>query len=145
MPEIGYIKINQFQQATAQRGQEVLAGWSGGFLRAAKVKGLVLDLRNDPGGLLNAVIEVAGKFLPEGQLVLSTDARLSDSQRRFNAKASGTKPDVPMVVLVNKGSASGSEVLAAALQDWQRATLAGERTFGKATVAAPRARIGRSL
>ena len=133
-PEIGYIKINQVQQATPQLVQEVLDGWSGGFLRAAKVKGLVLDLRNDPGGLLNVVIEVAGKFLPEGQLVLSTDGRLSDSKRRFNAKASGTKLDVPMVVLVNKGSASGSEVLAAALQDWQRATLVGERTFGKGTV-----------
>ena len=145
MPEIGYIKINQFQQATPQLVQEVLDGWSGGFLRAAKVKGLVLDLRNDPGGLLNAVIEVAGKFLPEGQFVLSTDARLSDSKRRFNAKASGTKLDVPMVALVNKGSASGGEVLAAALQDWQRATLVGERTFGKASVAAPRAQIGRSL
>ena len=133
-PEIGYIKINMFQQTTAQRVQEVLDGWAGGFLRAAKVKGLVLDLRNDPGGLLNVVIDVAGKFLPEGQLVLSTDGRLNESRKRYTAKASGAKIDVPMVVLVNKGSASGSEVLAAALQDWQRATLVGERTFGKGTV-----------
>jgi len=132
--DIGYIQISQFQQATPQRLQEILDAWSGGFLRPARVKGLVLDLRNDPGGLLNTVVEVAGKFLPEGQLVLTTESRLQNARMRLTAKPSGKQLDVPMVVLVNKGSASGTEVLAAALQDWKRATLVGERTFGKGTV-----------
>ena len=133
-PGIGYIKISQFQQDTPQRLQEVLDSWKGSFMSAAKVNGLILDLRNNPGGVLNAVIDVAGKFLPEGQLVLSTESRLMESRLRYTVKPSNKQIDTPMVLLINKGTASGSEVLTAALQDGKRALVVGDRTFGKGTV-----------
>ncbi|MFM8340431.1 MAG: S41 family peptidase, partial [Fluviibacter sp.] len=111
-------------------------------------KGLILDLRNDPGGLLNGAVGVAAAFLPADKLVVSTDGRAPDAKQKFYAKAedyqrgrddelrnipAGAKT-VPMIVLVNGGSASASEIVAGALQDYKRATIIGTRTFGKGSV-----------
>ena len=113
------------------------------------LKGLVLDLRNDPGGLLNGAVGITSAFLPARALVVSTDGRTEDAKRKFVASPEdylrGSKDDylrglpagvktVPMVVLVNAGSASASEIVAGALQDHKRATVMGTQTFGKGSV-----------
>jgi len=114
------------------------------------MKGLVLDLRNDPGGLLNGAVAVSAAFLPQGSLVVYTDGRTDDSKMKLNASPENylrgrSKEDylrklppevknVPMVVLVNSGSASASEIVAGALQDHRRAVIMGQPTFGKGSV-----------
>jgi len=117
--------------------------------KSGPLKGIVLDLRNDPGGLLHSAIGVSAAFLPKGALVVSTDGRMSDAKRRFVASPEdyqrGRGDDVlsrlpkevksvPMVVLVNGASASASEIVAGALQDHKRATVMGSQTFGKGSV-----------
>src|SRR5262249_27387410 len=113
------------------------------------LKGLVLDLRNDPGGILDGAVGIAAAFLPPKSLVVYTDGRTEDAKRRFLAapedylrgrdedylkKLPPGAKNVPMVVLVNGGSASASEIVAGALQDHKRATVIGSRTFGKGSV-----------
>ncbi len=142
----GYLRITQFQEETAPdvvKHLEKLAKEKDGL------KGLVLDLRNDPGGLLNGAIGVSAAFLPAKTLVTSTDGRTEDAKRRYTASPEdylrGHKDDfmknlpalaktVPMVVLVNSGSASASEIVAGALQDHKRAVVLGTQTFGKGSV-----------
>jgi carboxyl-terminal processing protease len=117
--------------------------------KQAPLKGLVLDLRNDPGGLLHSAVGVSAAFLPSRALVVSTDGRNEDSRRRFIAapedylrgrgedvlqKLPAQIKNVPMIVLVNGASASASEIVAGALQDHKRATLIGTQTFGKGSV-----------
>jgi len=140
-PGYGYIRVTQFQENTAKSVLEQL-GRLGKESREGRLKGLVLDLRNDPGGLLNGAVGVASAFLPEGVAVVSTNGRTEGAQREYRA----SNPDdflrslpawvrqVPMVVLVNGGSASASEIVAGALQDHKRATILGTRTFGKGSV-----------
>lgn len=142
--DIGYIRIAQFQEKT---GADLVRHLK--ELGAKGVpKGLVLDLRNDPGGLLSSAIGVSAAFLKPDTLVVSTDGRAPDSKHKYLANASDYargEPDylvgvpewaktVPMVVLVNVGSASASEIVAGALQDHKRATIMGNRTFGKGSV-----------
>jgi len=95
---------------------------------------LILDLRNDPGGLLNQAVAVSDMFLDKGQLIVYTQGRLKNQDLRFTAEHSSSLPKWPMVVLVNAGSASASEIVAGALQDWKRAVILGTRTFGKGSV-----------
>lgn len=133
----GYIRISQFQSPTAQtmvKNIAQLKAQSGGQL-----KGLILDLRNNPGGLLTSAIQVSDAFLDNRKLsyqqrIVSTKGRLPDSQ--FEAKASNGDilANAPLVLLINEGSASGSEIVAGALQDHQRAILMGAHTFGKGSV-----------
>ncbi len=141
---IGYVRIAQFQEKT---GSDLVR-----HLKELGAKGapraLILDLRNDPGGLLNSAIGVSGAFLKPDVLVVSTDGRAPDSKHKYMANAadyargesdylSGVPAwakTVPMVVLVNVGSASASEIVAGALQDYKRATVMGNRTFGKGSV-----------
>ena len=92
------------------------------------------SLRNDPGGLLNQAVAVSGMFLDKGQLIVYTRGRLKDQDLRFTAEHAGGFPKLPMVVLVNGGSASASEIVAGALQDWKRAVILGTKTFGKGSV-----------
>ena len=144
-PGYGYLRVTQFQENTARSVAEHL----GKLGKGGRLKGLVLDLRNDPGGLLNSAIGVAAAFLPEGVTVVTTNGRTPGAQREYRATAkdymygnSGdslhTLPswsrEVPMIVLVNGGSASASEIVAGALQDHKRATVMGTRTFGKGSV-----------
>ena len=127
---IGYVKLLQFQQdSTAELEnaiQERMKGKEG-------VRGLVLDLRNNPGGLLDQAVKVADKFIGSG-LIVYTDGRIEAQKYKYSAHKEGTYGDFPMVVLVNAGSASASEIVAGALQDHGRAIILGTRTFGKGSV-----------
>jgi carboxyl-terminal processing protease len=98
------------------------------------MKALVLDLRNNPGGLLTAAVEVTEEFIDDGKLVVYTEGRVRNQNMRFSAHAKKSYPNLPMVVLVNQGSASASEIVAGALQDWGRAIIVGAQTFGKGSV-----------
>ena len=130
-PGFGYIRISHFQAHTAedmQRNMDSLRKENNDAL-----KGLILDLRNNPGGVLNAAVDVADQFLDKG-LIVYTEGRIKDSRLKFNAKPADLLNQSPLVVLVNSGSASASEIVAGALQDHKRAVIMGERTFGKGSV-----------
>src|SRR6267154_6774105 len=133
-PGYGWVRVSQFQEHTG----EDLVKHIEGLYKSGPLKGLILDLRNDPGGLLNGAVGVSSAFLPRGVAVVSTDGRTEDAKRKFIAAPEdylrGAREDylknlpasvktVPMVVLVNGGSASASEIVAGALQDHKRATL----------------------
>ena len=125
---IGFIKLASFQDNSTEEMVKQLALW-----QPLKLKGLILDLRNNPGGLLDQAIKIADIFLEKGRIV-STEGRFFDANSDYYASPQTMLNDVPMLVLINKGSASASEVLAAALQDNKRAKLIGETSFGKGTV-----------
>ena len=149
-PGYGWLRVSQFQERTVEdvaRKLEEMAK------AEPKLKGLVLDLRNDPGGLLDAAVAVSAAFLPENVKVVSTDGQLPESKQVYKAvpqdylRRGGSDPikrltdatngalrKLPMVVLVNEGSASASEIVAGALQDHKRATIMGSQTFGKGSV-----------
>jgi carboxyl-terminal processing protease len=145
-PGYGYVRVSQFQEATA----ESLAKALDAMFKQGQMKGLVLDLRNDPGGLLYGAVAISATFLPQKALVVSTDGRTEDAKRKYFASPDdylrgGGRDDflknlpaavksVPMVVLVNGGSASASEIVAGALQDYKRATVMGTQSFGKGSV-----------
>ncbi|NOY52804.1 MAG: S41 family peptidase [Deltaproteobacteria bacterium] len=126
---IGYLRLSQFQQDS---GKEIGNGMQK-LLKEEKIHGLILDLRNNPGGLLDEAVKVCGKFLPKGTLVVYTKGR---AQGRHDYKVRGAfdYPRLPMVVLINGGSASASEITAGALQDWGRAIIMGTQSFGKGSV-----------
>jgi carboxyl-terminal processing protease len=129
-PGWGYLRITQFQERTdddAERALKQLDKEAGGL------QGLVLDLRNDPGGLLTQAVKVSDLFLDSG-LIVYTDGRLDNQKQKYFAHKAGTWSDFPMVVLVNSGSASASEIVAGALQDQKRALVLGTATFGKGSV-----------
>jgi carboxyl-terminal processing protease len=128
----GYIRVAQFQEKTDDdlaKAFQVLNDSNGG-----KLRGLVLDLRNDPGGLLDQAVRVADHFLDEGQLIVYTEGREKDSKMRFAARKGNKQPNYPIVVLINGGSASASEIVAGALQDHKRAVIMGTQSFGKGSV-----------
>ncbi|QDU64899.1 Carboxy-terminal processing protease CtpA precursor [Planctomycetes bacterium Pan216] len=125
--KIAYIRLNAFTKQTAEDLTEALKE-----LEAEGMKGLVLDLRYNPGGLLESAIQISDLFVDEGKIV-STKGR-NTIERKFFAKKDGTLDEFPMVVLVNSSSASASEIVAACLQDHQRAIVVGERTWGKGSV-----------
>jgi len=130
-PSVGYVRITQFQKKTSAEFGDALEK-----IREEKgedFKGLVLDLRNNPGGLLLSAIEIADRFVSSGPIV-TTKGRLQNQNFAYNAKDKGTEPDYPMVVLVNGGSASASEIVAGALQDNKKAIIIGTTTFGKGSV-----------
>lgn len=126
----GYIRISQFQEKTANDMEDALNKLGS---KDGKLKGLILDLRNNPGGLLQQAVEVSDKFLDSG-LIVYTKGRAPGQDMRFEAKEEGTHPSYPMIVLVNGGSASASEIVAGALQDHKRAVILGTQTFGKGSV-----------
>ncbi len=126
---IGYIKIKQFQEKTTQ---ELTKAFNALYKKG--MKALVLDLRNDPGGLLSQAVSVADKFLRGGKLIVYTKGKGATESLRYVSKDRGTFPYVPMVVLVNAGSASASEIVTGALKAHKRAVVIGERTFGKGSV-----------
>jgi len=128
---IGYVRISQFQSRTGENLNSALDK-----LRKenkGKLTGLVLDLRNNPGGVLSAAVDVSDAFL-EGGLIVYTKGRIADSEMNFDATPVRQLDGAPMVVLVNGGSASASEIVAGALQDHKRAVILGTRTFGKGSV-----------
>jgi len=127
--KIGYIRLSQFNEPTADEFEKALDK-----LEARGMQALILDLRNNPGGLLDSAKTVVGKFVPRGELIVFTEGR--DRRQRIEYRAQGGEkhPNYPMVVLVNGGSASGAEIVAGALQDLKRALVVGETTFGKGSV-----------
>ncbi len=145
-PGYAWLRVSQFQDRTvddfARKLEEI-------YKAEPKLKGLVLDLRNDPGGLLEGAVAISAAFLPSDVLVVSTNGQLADSKQTFKASPSdylrrgGSDPlrklpealkNVPLIVLVNEGSASASEIVAGALQDHKRAIIMGAQTFGKGSV-----------
>jgi carboxyl-terminal processing protease len=146
-PGFGYVRITQFQEQSGANLVDALKDL--GEQNKGALKGLVLDLRNDPGGLLNTAVSVSGAFLKQGDLVVYTDGRTEDAKMRLtNSRENYLRPGetdylknlpawtktVPMVVLVNGGSASASEIVAGALQDHKRALVVGTQSFGKGSV-----------
>jgi len=130
-PGFGYVRITQFQSATEKGLADAihrLEKDSGG-----KLRGLVLDLRNNPGGVLNAAVGVSDAFLEKG-LIVYTEGRVNDSKLKFSAQPGDLIHGAPMVVLINGGSASASEIVAGALQDHKRAVIMGTKSFGKGSV-----------
>jgi carboxyl-terminal processing protease len=130
-PGYGYLRVSQFQTNTGRKLREELDKLkqdSGGAL-----KGLVLDLRNNPGGVLTAAVSVSDAFISDG-LIVYTEGRGTDAEQRFSATSGDVLDGAPIVVLVNAGSASASEIVAGALQDNGRAIIMGEKTFGKGSV-----------
>jgi len=127
--KIGYIRISEFQEGTAQELEHAL-----GMLEREGMEALILDLRRNPGGLLDAAVAVAEKFLPKGQRIVSTKGRREDQNLEFTSQAIQPHLQYPMVALVDNGSASASEIVAGALQDHKRAILLGVKTFGKGSV-----------
>ncbi len=131
--DVGYIRITQFNEQTTDGLKEAISDLKN-QLGTDKVKGYILDLRNNPGGLLDQAISVSNAFLNKGEIV-STRGRSSDETQRFNARPGGDLTGgKPLIVLINGGSASASEIVAGALQDHKRATLVGTRSFGKGSV-----------
>jgi len=130
--DVGYIRITQFNEQTTEGLKEAISDLTS-QLGSDKVKGFVVDLRNNPGGLLDQAISVSDAFLDKGEIV-STRGRNADETQRFNARPGDLTKGKPVIVLINGGSASASEIVAGALQDDKRATLVGTRSFGKGSV-----------
>jgi carboxyl-terminal processing protease len=126
---IGYIKLTQFQEMTSEELAKALKS-----LKEKGMKSIILDLRNDPGGLLNSAVDVSGQFLPAKKLVVYIKGRAGDKIEYFTEGEVPSYIDLPMVVLVNQGSASASEIVAGAMKDWNRAIIVGVQTFGKGSV-----------
>ncbi|MDP2903683.1 MAG: S41 family peptidase [Methylovulum sp.] len=127
----GYVRISSFQSGTGDNLKEAITALK--KENKADLKGLVLDLRNNPGGVLNAAVEVSDAFLKSG-LIVYTEGRIENSEMRFSAASDDLIDDAPIVVLINAGSASASEIVAGALQDQKRALIMGEKSFGKGSV-----------
>lgn len=145
--DYGYVRITNFQADTTN---QLVIALNKLYASDPNIKGLILDLRDDPGGLLQSAVGVAGAFLPKDSLVVYTDGRLDSSKQKYYAKPSDydvdgtqenilkTMPDkyktLPMVVLINQGTASASEIVSGALQDYKRAKILGTKSFGKGSV-----------
>src|SRR6266550_1567063 len=128
--KIGYIRLIQFNEPTAEELSKALDE-----LQKQGMQALILDLRNNPGGLLNSAVDVCAQFLPPNTKVVSTQGRVASQQHDYSTSgAKKERPNFPMVLLVNEGSASGAEIVAGALKDLHRAVLVGETTFGKGSV-----------
>lgn len=126
---VGYVRVSQFNDTTGDDLAVVVAGLSAN----SDLTGLILDLRNNPGGLLNAAVDVADAFLADG-VIVSTSGRQQVSRRRYDAKPGDLLEGAPLAVLINSGSASASEIVAAALKAHDRATVLGTRSYGKGSV-----------
>ena len=127
---IGYVRLIQFNEPTAEELSKALDEF-----QKAGMQALILDLRNNPGGLLNSAVDVCAQFLPPRSKVVSTQGRMASQQHDYSTSgAKKDRPNFPMALLINEGSASGAEIVAGALKDLHRAILVGETTFGKGSV-----------
>jgi carboxyl-terminal processing protease len=126
---IGYIRIVEFRENTPRDFKAALKKLSG-----SKMKALILDLRNNPGGLLESALEATGEFLPNGKLIAYTKGRKEGQDMQFVAKSGKPLLELPLAILINEGSASGSEIFAGCLQDYKRAVVLGAKSFGKGSV-----------
>ncbi len=129
-PGVGYLRIRAFQERTARDLEADLEK----LVKTGRLAGLVIDLRNNPGGLLQSAVDVSAHFLGDGKLIVYTEGRVRNQNMRFVAHARHALTQVPVVVLVNQGSASASEIVAGAIQDHGRGVVVGQQTFGKGSV-----------
>src|ERR1700719_1249263 len=129
--DVGFIRVTQFNEQTTDGLKKAVADLTA--QAGDKLKGFVIDLRNNPGGLLDQAISVSDAFLEKGEIV-STRGRNAEETQRFNARAGDLTKSKPLIVLINGGSASASEIVAGAMQDHKRATILGTRSFGKGSV-----------
>lgn len=129
-PGVGYVKLERFARDAADEVKRAVVA----LQDEGSLDGLVLDLRGNPGGLLEASVDIAGLFLPQNSVIVSTRGRLAESERVYRSRSAPVAPAVPLVVLVDGGSASASEIVAGAIQDHDRGVVVGERTFGKGLV-----------
>jgi carboxyl-terminal processing protease len=128
--KVGYVRLVQFNEPTAEEFGKALDD-----LQQQGMQALILDLRNNPGGLLNSAVDVLGQFLPANTKVVSTQGRAASQEHEYSTPVGiKERPRFPVVVLVNEGSASGAEIVAGALKDLHRAIVVGETTFGKGSV-----------
>jgi carboxyl-terminal processing protease len=130
---IGYIALDRFSNTASKEVESALK-----LLLIDEAKGIVLDLRNNPGGLLNEAVKIVNLFVPKGQLVVSTKSNVESYNQTFETKKQPLSLDIPLVVLINQNSASASEIVAGALQDLDRAVVVGKRSFGKGLVQRPK-------
>jgi len=126
---IGYIRLSEFRENTFPELNNALS-----ILSKQGMKALVIDLRNNPGGLLDVAVKVTGKFLGPNKLIAYTKGRQKDQDLEFFSEAKNTNLKLPLAILINEGSASGSEIVAGALQDYKRAIIIGKKSFGKGSV-----------
>lgn len=126
---IGYIRLSEFRENTFPELNKAL-----GILSKQGMRALIVDLRNNPGGLLDVAVKVTGKFLGPNKLIAYTKGRRKDQDLEFFSEAKNTGLEIPLVILINEGSASGSEIVAGALQDYKRAIIIGKKSFGKGSV-----------
>jgi len=126
---IGYIRIVEFRENTSMEMDKALDK-----LKKAGLNALILDLRNNPGGLLDSAVEVSERFLEKGKIIVSTKGRIVSQNMEFTASFANPILEMPMVVLINEGSASGSEIVAGAMKDYRRAIILGVKSFGKGSV-----------
>ncbi|MFQ5906819.1 MAG: S41 family peptidase, partial [bacterium] len=127
--DVGYVRLAQFSRESGKEVARVVDS-----LRSVGAKKFILDLRDNSGGLLDQAVEVSDVFLETGEEIVSTEGRIKGSSRKYYANHASLIPDAPLVVLVNKGSASASEILSGAVQDWDRGLVVGMPTFGKGSV-----------
>ena len=127
--DIGYIRLTRFSRYVAEQLESALVE-----LKDKGMKGLILDLRNNPGGLLNSAVNVADLFLPKGELIVYTKGRSERSNMKYHSPNEPILPELPLVVLVNGLSASASEIVAGAIQDLDRGLIIGSKTYGKGLV-----------
>jgi carboxyl-terminal processing protease len=126
---LGYLQVTQFSERTGREFRTALAG-----LEKQGLRGLVIDLRNNPGGLLDAAIDVCNEFFEEGELIVYTQGRLPESRENFHADNGHVRRTYPVAILVNGGTASAAEIVSGAMKDTKRAVIVGEKTFGKGSV-----------
>lgn len=126
---IGYIRLTEFRENTIQEFNKALAS-----LSKQKMNALIIDLRNNPGGLLDVAVKVTGKFIPPNKMIVYTKGRQKAQNLEFFSESKNAITELPLVVLINEGSASGSEIVAGALQDYKRAIIIGTKSFGKGSV-----------
>ena len=126
---IGYLRLREFRENTFNELNNALS-----LLSKQGMRALIIDLRNNPGGLLEVAVKVTGKFLEPNKLIAYTKGRKPDKNMEFFSDAKNTILDLPLVILINEGSASGSEIVAGALQDYKRAVIIGQKSFGKGSV-----------
>ncbi len=131
-PGYGYVRISNFQSKTTRSVLDALDALK--KKNEGELKGLVLDLRNNPGGVLTGAVGVSDVFLQDNKLIVYTEGRVEDSELKYNASTGDTLKGAPLVVLINQGSASASEIVAGAMQDHERATIIGTTSFGKGSV-----------
>lgn len=131
-PQVAYLKLNQFGENTNDEWDRAVAQISSDW-KNHKIKGMVLDLRDNPGGFLDSAVYLASDFLPVGKIVVKQESTSLENKDYLVART-GRLLDIPLTVLINKGSASASEILGGSLRDYKRATLIGEKTFGKGSV-----------